>query len=249
MKSTCTLRALLIAFPFAACSHVQLSEREQMQVNLRYQNVTFQLAQSMWVGPFFRDDSRRLLSRMPPGEDVLLQTPEGKPIAPGPATGVLPAGTKMTVLRVSFPTSWDKVTRPILTPRDQPWVELAVNGKAGADAILLLSPGLPTLETVFEEVSHYLSEKPVQEEVAALPPADQRAVETKELAAGISQRAVELAFGMPNFRHVYGEGASRIEDWTWYTDTTIRSVHLKDGVLDSFDVKKKSTAPTSDQSQ
>lgn len=214
-----------------------------MQVNLRYQNVTFELAQSLWVGPFFRDDSRRLLSRAPPGEDVLLQTPEGKPIPPGPATGVLPAGTKMTVLKVSFPTTWDKVTRPLLTPRDQPWVELAVNGKAGADAILLLPPGLSSLDAVFEEVSHYLSEKPVADEVATLPPADQHAISTRELAAGISQRAVELTLGMPNFRHVYGDGTSRIEDWTWYSDTTIRTVHLKNGVVDSFEVKKKSTAP------
>jgi hypothetical protein len=218
-----------------------------MQVNLRYQNVTFQLAQSLWIGPFFADGSRRLLSRMPPGEDILLETPEGKPMAPGAATGVLPAGTKVTVLRVSFPTTWENVSRPIGTPRDEPWVELGIDGKSGPDAILLLPPTLATVDAVFEEVSHYLSEKPIADEVAALSPADQHAIATKELAAGISERAVELSFGMPNFRHIYGEGTDRIEDWTWYTDTTIHSVHLKSGVVDSFEVKKKSPAPAPDQ--
>ncbi len=208
-----------------------------MQVDLRYRNMSFELAQSMFIVPFFDDDSRRLLLRVPPNEEILLETPKGAPILPGAVEGVLPAGTHVTVSKVSFWGGWTQLTRPIVTPRDRPWVEMTVAGHPAQPAfVLVLPPNLASSDAFFEKAAALLTDKPVDQEVASLPAADQEAVRTKKLVPGISARGLELAFGPPLRKDIHGDDTTRLEDWTWRSETMVRTAHLKDGVVASVDV-------------
>ena len=230
-----SLLVLSTAASLAGCATTGISDRDQMQVSLRYSNAHLELAQSMWVGPFWRDDSRRLLSVVRPGEDVMLVTPQGAPMSPGEPTGILPAGTKVTVLKVTFATGWEMTTRPLLTPRDRPWIALAVSGQPSPEYMLVLPPDPKNEDDVFAVVGKLLTDQPVDEEVAKLSPADQKAVTAKELVAGLSMRALELAFGPPLLRRIYGEKDGPAEEWTWQSDTTRQIAHLKNGVVASVE--------------
>lgn len=232
------IAASLLACLLSGCSHTTLTDRERTEVVTRYRNAPYELAQSLWVTSFFRDDSRRLLLRVPPAEDVLLVTPKGEPILPGPVEGVIPAGTKVTVLRVTFPGGWEEVSRALVTPRDRMWLELTVEGKPSTQIyVLVLPPDLRNGQAVLSYVSTFLSEQQVAKEVAALSPADRHAVETKELAVGLTPRGLELAFGKPLRRDIHGDGTVRVEEWTWKSDTTQRIAHLKDGLVERVETK------------
>jgi hypothetical protein len=237
MKRSLAL-SVVCALLLSACSHTQLTDRERQEIVNRYRLSPYELAQSLWVTPFFRDDSKRLLLRVPPAEDILLVTPKGEPILPGPPEGVLPAGTKVVATRVTFPGGWEDVSRALVTPRDRMWLELTVEGKpAGITYVLVLPPDLKNGPSVLHYVSSFLSEQQVAREVARLSPADQHAITTKELAAGTSARGLELAFGEPLRREIHGDGTTRLEDWTWRSDTMNRVAHLKDGVVESVETK------------
>jgi hypothetical protein len=220
-----------------ACAHDPLSKHDEIQVSLRYQGTTYELTQSLWITPFFHDGGRRLLLRSPPDEQVLLESPGGEPILPGAVEGVLPAGTKISVLRVSFPEEgWNRVTRPIIAPRDRPWLEFGLAGKSRCDNmppcyVFVLPPDLKSQDAVFARVSEVLTDKPIDQEVAALPAADQHAVFTRQLGPGISPRGLELAFGPPLIRNIHGSETERLEDWTWQSEKKARVAHLKNGVV------------------
>lgn len=230
---------LVLALAAAACATpTVLSSYQRSQVELRYKGQPRELKSSMYVAPFFRDASRRLLSLDPPGEVELLVTPEGKPIPPGDALEVLPAGTRVTVLDVAFPTRWSTLTRPLMTPRDRPWLELAVEGRPTSPAYVIpLRPDVKSDDDVAAELDKILSKEDVAARVKALPPPDQLAVRTKQLAVGLSTQALELAFGTPALRKIYGQGSSVAEDWTWKSDAgVVRSAHVKDGQVVSVEL-------------
>lgn len=226
------LSALLVALLSSACATLPIAEREQKHVALRYQGARLELTQSLWVSPFWRDASRRLVSRWPGTETELLMTPDGQPLWPGESTEVLPAGTRVTVLNVTFPNSWELALRSLMTPREQPWVEFAVDGRPASPAyVIVLRPDLKSEAEALEEIDRWLTERRVSDEVASLPEADQQAVRTKEITPGVGERAVELAWGPALHETRRGEGFSVTRDLTWMSDTTRRSVLVRDGVV------------------
>lgn len=239
------LLPLLLAMVAGACATTPIPSRDQMHVELRYTNQPRQLRASMIVAPFFRDDSRRLLTSQPPDETELLVTPRGKAIAPGDALEILPAGTRVTVMSVSFATRWQSFARPVMTPRERTWVELAVAGRPTQPAfVLALRPDLKTEDEVIAEVERWLTKDDVAAELAALPEADRQLVATRTPAPGVSKRALELAFGEPNRRDVRGEDTSVLEEWMWRSDAGVKRVaSLKDGALTKFEVVKPPPAP------
>ena len=66
-----------------------------------------------------------------PGTTFLLGGPleELEPRWPGRSEGVLPAGTPVQLLDVSFPGAEARAVRPEGTPRDQVWVRLSLPGR------------------------------------------------------------------------------------------------------------------------
>src|SRR5512137_2625545 len=76
---------------------------------------------AVYVGPFFGDGSRVLISDRPVSELAVLEAPDGKPILPPPSTRILPPGTPVFVDQVQFPTGAVVWSRPLTTPRYNPW--------------------------------------------------------------------------------------------------------------------------------
>jgi hypothetical protein len=221
----------------AACATTPLPDRDRLHAELRYTNQPRELKASMFVAPFFRDDSRRLLSLQPPAELELLVTPKGERISPGDPLEILPAGTRVTVVEVGIPTRWKAFARPLMTPADRPWIELAVEGRPVSPSfVLVLRPDLQTEDELAQELDKLLTTDDVASDVRALPAADQLAVRTKQLAPGLTARGLELAFGTPILKKIFGEGSSVAEDWTWKSDANLRRVaHLREGVVVTVD--------------
>ncbi len=223
---------LVLFLGLVACATpTKLSSYQRSLVELRFKGHERELATSMYVAPFYRDSSRRLLTVAPPMEVVLLMTPDGKPIFPGPAQEVLPAGTRVTILDVNFPTRWSNLTRPLFTPSDRPWVEVAVAGRpASLTYVLPIRPDVKSDEDVAQEIGKFLTRDDVAGEISKLPAADQLAIRTKRLVTGVSTKALLLAFGTPNQRNIYGQGTHVAEDWSWESDTgVVRQAHVEDG--------------------
>ena len=233
-----SLRSASLLLLLCSCATTSMSSRERLHVELRWKGEARELATSVWVAPFFRDDSRRLLTLDHPDEVELLVTPKGETIPPGEAIEVLPAGTRVTVLRVGFPTGYEAVTRPLMTPRDQPWLELAVEGRPSDQPyVVVLPPEMTSDEEVTKQIEKWLARPGLAQEVSALPEIDRRVIATKQLEPGASRRALELAFGTPNTRKVFGEGESVAETWTWVSDLgQRRTAHVKDGVVARVEV-------------
>lgn len=225
---------LVAALLASGCATTTMPERERLHSDLRWKNESRELRTSVWVSPFFRDESRRLLSLDPPNEVELLVTPAGQPILPGEALEVLPAGTRVTVKSVEFPTGWASVVRPLMTPRDQPWLTLHVEGRsARTPYVVVLPPDMKTQEQVSGVIEKWLAPAGIAKEVQALPENERRMVDTKRLAKDVSARALELAFGPPNLKKIYGEGTSVIEEWTWVSDMKQRrTARLRDGIVE-----------------
>lgn len=222
--------ACLLVAP--ACASSQLSSRERLHVELRYAKAQRQTAVSMFVSPFFRDSTRRLLSVHPPEERILLADPQGETILPGRAEEVLAAGTRVTVVAVRFPGGWEGFSRPLMTPRDRPWVELRVDDRPGKPVfVLVLSPDLKTEGEVVEEVNRLLTTDPIDTQVATLTALEQELVRTKTLVPGVGPRALELAWGTANVRRSYPDGEVRVQEWTWRSDTAWRKVVMRDDVV------------------
>src|ERR687885_1301708 len=106
---------------------------------------------ALWVGPFFGDNTKLLVSDSPFSELDLLETTEGKPIAPPRAERVLLPGTRVQIEKVEFPTAWIIAQRVVLTPRYHPWVYVRVDGEP-RPLVVVLPQTLATANDVRLEV-------------------------------------------------------------------------------------------------
>lgn len=233
-----------LALLLGACAHGPVATRERTHLELRYTNASRQLATSLYAMAFFRDASRRLLAEEPPEEVVLLATPRGQTIPPGELQEILPAGTRVTVLRILFPSGWSAVQRPLLTPTDRIWVELAVEGRPVPPAfVLVLPPDATTEAAVVAEIDRLLSTDKLAQEIAGLSETDRAVIATKTLREGATLRALELAFRKPNLRKIHGDGTTVVEEWTWRGATGHRTAFLRDGVVERIATTAPSDAP------
>ncbi|MFM2153027.1 MAG: hypothetical protein RL199_1462 [Pseudomonadota bacterium] len=227
-----TRPTFLSALLTLACATTAVPGRDRDQVNLALAGQVRQLAQSVVVAPFFRDATRRLLLTQPPAEVELVVNPRGGRKAPGEALEVLPAGTRVRVVTVDYPTVWTALTRQLITPSERPWLELVVEERSPTPSyVFALRPNLRSADESFDEILRFVTPDDVAGEVARLPGPEQHAVRTRELATGLSMRAVELAWGRPNLRDVRGDGTDVVEDWTWRSDAGVRRVvHFRAGL-------------------
>jgi len=125
------------------------ADRELLERELTARDGTAYLRLSYHVTPFFGDASKKLLTPVLPEQVRLLEGPAGDSISPGPVEKTLPAGRRVRVLKIEFPTSWAVTERMVFTPRTQPWVFLAVEGeKNEVPFVLVLRPQLRTPDEV-----------------------------------------------------------------------------------------------------
>lgn len=171
---------------------------------------------AVYVGPFFGDGSRVLISDRPVNELVLLETPDGKPILPPAATRILPPGTPVFVDGVRFPTGLTPWSRPITTPRYNPWLLATVEGEK-LPAVLVLSAESTRSEDVLAEVGRVLTSVDPTPVYSALPEPVRDAIREKALVEGMTREAAGMAWGFPD--RIVMDKPARSEEWFWNNST------------------------------
>ncbi|AKQ66327.1 hypothetical protein A176_003239 [Myxococcus hansupus] len=229
-----SLSVLLLAVLGAGCAsqtRMPPEARNALNQSLSGPEAEQYLRISSNVTPLFGDGSKKLLTPYAPEDVQLLDDTDGKPINPGAVERVLPAGTKLRITRVEFPTSWVITERVLYSPRNWPWVYLTEAG-APPDApplILVMPPNLDRPEDFRTELEKYLSARDVKPTLDALPPAVLEAVREKRLVANMPADAVRMAWGPPETVRRSLEGATRQEEWIYPGGR--RKVILADGRL------------------
>ncbi len=205
-------------------SSVPDTERQRASHELAGQRRFARVA--LYVGPFFGDASKRLVSDQPFQELDLLQTTEGNPIAPPRPERVLVPGTPLRIERVEFPTGWLIAKRVVMTPRYHPWVYLALDGEP-RPLVLVLPQTLASADDVRLELDRALGTSDPAPAYQALPDPERRAIAKKELVEGMAPQTVEMAWGYPEKKVI--DRPARTEEWTWPAGR--RKASFQDGKL------------------
>ncbi|HET8723806.1 MAG TPA: hypothetical protein VFM53_06330 [Anaeromyxobacteraceae bacterium] len=177
---------------------------------------------AVYVGPFFGDGSRVLISDRPVSELAVLEAPDGKPILPPPSTRILPPGTPVFVDQVQFPTGMVILSRPLTTPRYNPWLLATVEG-VPQPAVLLLSAESRTAEDVLAEVGRVLTPDDPTAVFAALNDSWRDAIREKAVVEGMTREAAAMAWGFPD--RIVMDRPNRTEEWSWEGSTRKASFH------------------------
>jgi hypothetical protein len=210
------MRRLAVAAALAllqACvppSQLPLEGRETVVRSLSGQPRYLRVA--VYVAPFFGDGSRVLLSDRPVGELQVLEAPDGKPITPPQATRILPPGTPVFVDGVQFPTGTIAWSRPLTTPRYNPWLLATVEG-VGKPAVLVLSTENARASDVLAEVGRVLTPDDPTPIYVALPESVREAIREKTIVEGMTREAVGMSWGYPD--RIVMDRPARTEEWHW----------------------------------
>jgi hypothetical protein len=197
--SACTPRA---SIPDAERSRV----RDELSGQQRYLRV------AAYVAPFWGDRSKLLLTDRAPADLHLIETAAGVPIPPPAPDRVLAPGTAVRVREVEFPTGWLIAKRVVMTPRYNPWVYVELPGEA-RPLVVVLSQTAATYDDVRAELEQVLSVDDPGSLFRSLPEEHRAAIVKKEVADGMSPRAVEMAWGLPERRRI--DRPAGTEEWTW----------------------------------
>lgn len=240
MKSALALLLLASFATATGCtSHTALSteERVRLERELASSGRARYLRLSFYVTPFFRDASKKLLTAVPPEEVRLLEDTGGEPVSPGPVERILPAGTRVHVLKTELPTAFVVAERILFTPRTQPWVYLKVDGEPeGPPLILVLRPQIKSAQEFLAEMERSLAEQDPSRTMEAWPEAVRAAVRNKTAVTDMPAEALEMAWGPPELKRISFEGSVRREDWVYPGGK--RRAQLSDGRVTQFDAPK-----------
>jgi hypothetical protein len=182
---------------------------------------------AVYVAPFFGDGSRVLLSDRPVGELQVLESPDGSPITPPAATRILSPGTPVFVDGVQFATGTIAWSRPITTPRYNPWLLATVEGVA-KPAVLVLATESISAADVLAEVGRVLTPDDPTAIYAALPESVRDAIREKALVEGMTREAVAMAWGYPD--RIVMDRPALTEEWHW-TNSTRKAVFQDDRLV------------------
>ena len=208
-----TVAALALAV--AACAPLTVvPDAERARTHAALEGQPRWLRVSLAVSPLFGDRGRLLLLDAPPAEVDLLRGAGDAVIPPPAAERILPPGTAVRVEKVEFPTGLVIARRAVMSPRYHPWVYLRLPGEE-RPGILVLSHAAASANALVEEVDRVLTRDDPSRLLAALPPEQREAVGRRELLEGMSPRAVEMAWGVPE--EVKIDRPALTEEWAWPT--------------------------------
>lgn len=236
MRTSLLASVALLYLQLSGCaSYTALApaDRELLERELTARDGTAYLRLSYHVTPFFGDASKKLLTPVLPEQVRLLEGPAGDSISPGPVEKTLPAGRRVRVLKIEFPTSWAVTERMVFTPRTQPWVFLGVEGERNeAPYVLVLRPQLRTPEEVRQELARYLSAEDLRPQLERFTGPVREAVQRKDVVVDMPAEALEMAWGYPEVKKLSFEGQARKELWRWPGGA--RTATLVDGRVTEF---------------
>lgn len=236
------LVVLLVLLGTGCTSHTQIApeDRASLEHTLSGPEADRYLRQSMYITPFFGDASKRLLTPYPPQEVLLLNDTKGQTLNPGPVEATLPAGSKVRIRQIEFPTAWVVTERILYSPRTLPWVYVDVQGAPkGPPLVFVLPSTLKTREEVLAEVDRTLTKQDPAAQLAAFPPPVQEAIRQKKSVEDMPAEALEMSWGPPEKLRRTLEGTKRNEEWIY--PGGLRHAFLSDGRL--VKVEEKPTPP------
>lgn len=208
---------------------MQLPAADEYRARKEAQGQSRFLRVALNAGPLWGDTDKVYLTDLPTSEVDLVELPGGKPIPPPAFEKVLPPGTPVRVQQIEFPDTFVVAQRVLVTPRLNPWVYLQVEGDPRT-FILVLPQEMKNLEDVRAELERYLSQDDVRPAFAAFPYEIREAILHKEARAGMSSRALEMAWGLPERKHV--DRPASTEEWIWANGK--RRAYLRDDVVENL---------------
>jgi hypothetical protein len=136
---------------------------------------------------------------------------------------------------VQFPTGTVAWSRPLTTPRYNPWLLATVEG-VGKPAVLVLSTENTRADDVLAEVGRVLTPDDPTAIYAALPESVRDAIREKAIVEGMTRAAVAMAWGYPD--RIVMDRPARTEEWHWTNST--RKASFQDDRLVRLDSGKGS---------
>ena len=191
----------------SACpSYTVLSQADRELVEREHGGQLLFLKQSMYAGTFYDDDRYALVHPRRFEELTYLQTLEGDAIPPPPATAIIPAGTRVRVEKIEWPTGDTVFRRPLYTPRYTTWIVLRVAADRGSEVtvererrhILLIPAGITDAELFNTWFEASLTKEDPNPWIVSLPAEQQGAIAQKKPLVGMSYDALTAALGFPD---------------------------------------------------
>jgi hypothetical protein len=213
MRRALLLPSSLLALAILACTpRVVVPDAERERIRSGFTGEQRWLRAACYAAPLWGDTSKVLLSDQPLDELDLVESAGGTPIPPPPAQRIVPPGTAVRISDVEFPTAWVIAKRVVMSPRYHPWVLLEVPGDARPH-VVVLSQTVASYDDVRNELDRILSKDDPSPALAALPDDQRAAVLKKALVEGMSPRAAELSWGLPERKKI--DRPASTEEWWW----------------------------------
>lgn len=211
MRKISLVAAALLSL--AACAPravIPDQERERVQRELTGEQRWLRVA--VYVAPFWGDLNKALLSDQPLSDLDLVLSAGGDPIPPPAAERILLPGTRARIREIEFPTGWTIARRIVMSPRYHPWVLVEIPGDARPH-VVVLSQTTVSFEDVRAQLDRILTKDDPSSFFASLPQGQRAAAAKKELIEGMTTRAVEMAWGLPERKRI--DRPAGTEEWTW----------------------------------
>lgn len=163
------------------------------------------LTQSLYGG-FFYDDKRYRLANPKPFEQLhALKTVDGYTILPPPHDDIVPAGTRVRVERIRWPTPGNMCSAPLYTPKRLIWVVVRMALDRGHVTLwrekpyIMLVPDHVRTQTAFMAWFNALfTQANPNPWLDGLPESLRRGIATKQPVVGMDERALRSALGKPD---------------------------------------------------
>jgi hypothetical protein len=218
-----------VATLLAGCAGVPLMAAGAREaVDAQYEGRYMVLRQSMYFGDFWDNPDVTLLDPKPFRDLTYLLDPFKKPIIPGVARGIIPAGTRVRIQRVEFPGTGSLLGRPLLTPRYNGWVLLRVNhfdvpgvrGFQDRTHVIVLPLGLGDPEQVDHALEPLLGDESVRDWMNRRQPSVRAAIREKRVVVGMTYDEVTSSLGVPD-RLERRDVAGKREDTATFGQRTV----------------------------
>ncbi len=232
MRKALLSLAPLVPLLALACKTVtlQIPEADQVRAERELSGQQRFLRVAVYVGPLWRDTDKLLVTDRPSSEIDIVEEPNGKPIFPPKPERILPPGTPMKIRDIEFPSTFTVNQRVLVSPRYCPWVYLSVAGDQRS-YVIVLPQEVKSFEDVRLELERYLTPDDPSPALAALPPDVRDLVLKKEVGPGMSARALEMAWGLPERKRV--DRPAGTEEWFWAGGK--RHAYLRDDRVEKID--------------
>lgn len=207
------LSSLAVSTSLAGCApRATLPDADRERIVRELDGQQRYLRVAAFSAPLWADRERMLLTASPLAELDLVNTTGGAPVPPPQVERVLLPGTAVRVGKVEFPTGWLIAKRVVMSPRYHPWVLVSVPGERRPH-VIVLSQAAATFDDVRDELEGLLSVDDPGPTLRALPAEQQNAIAKKTLVEGMSARALEMAWGLPERKRI--DRPAGTEEWTW----------------------------------